>query len=75
MEKNTKIEYTHTHTNWERSTSRLYIVTLYLTYMQSTSWEMLGWMKQKLESRLPGEIPITSKLEMTPPVWHKVKRN
>ena len=32
----------------------------YLTYMQSTSWEMLGWMKQKLESRLPGEISITS---------------
>ena len=28
----------------------------YLTYMQSTSWEMLGWMKHKLESRLPGEI-------------------
>ena len=27
----------------------------YLTYMQSTSWEMLDWMKHKLESRLPGE--------------------
>ena len=37
--------------------SRLYIVTLaYLTYMQSTSCEMPGWMKHKLESRLPGEI-------------------
>ena len=33
----------------------------YLTYMQSTSWKMLGWMKHKLESRLPGEIPITSR--------------
>ena len=31
----------------------------YLTYMQSTSWEMLGWRNHKLESRLPGEIPIT----------------
>ena len=31
-----------------------------LTYMLSTSWEMLGWMKHKLESRLPGEISITS---------------
>ena len=31
----------------------------YLTYMQSTSWEMPGWMKHKLESRLPGEISIT----------------
>ena len=28
----------------------------YLTYMQSTSWEMLGWMKHKLESRFPGDI-------------------
>ena len=33
---------------------------MYLTYMQSTSWEMLDWMKHKLESILPGEIPITS---------------
>ena len=32
----------------------------YLTYMQSTSWETLGWMKHKLESRLPGEISVTS---------------
>ena len=34
----------------------VYCHPAYLTYMQSTSWEMLGWMKQKLESRLPGEI-------------------
>ena len=46
-----------------------------LTYMQSTSWEMLGWMKQKLESRLLGEISITSDKQMTPPLWQKVKRN
>ena len=38
----------------------------YLTYMQSTSWETLGWMKHKLESRLPREISITSDMQMTP---------
>ena len=37
----------------------------YLTYMQSTSWEMLGWMKHKLESKLPGEMSITSDMQMT----------
>ena len=37
----------------------------YLTYMQSTSCEMPGWMKHKLESRLPGEISITSDTQMT----------
>ena len=35
----------------------------YLTYMQSTSWETLGWKKHKLESRLPGEISITSDMQ------------
>ena len=47
----------------------------YLTYMQSTSCEMLGCMKHKLESRLLGEISITSDMQMTPPLWQKVKRN
>ena len=47
----------------------------YLTYMQSTSCKMLGWMKHKLELRLLGEIPITSDMQMTPPLWQKVKRN
>ena len=47
----------------------------YLTYMQSTSCEMLGWMKHKLESRLLGEISITSDRQMTLPLWQKVKRN
>ena len=46
----------------------------YLTYMQSTSGEMLGWMKHKLESRLPGEILITSEMQMTPPLRQKVKK-
>ena len=53
----------------------LYCHSAYLTYMQSTSCEMPGWMKHKLESRLPGEIPITSDTQMTPPLWQKVKRN
>ena len=47
----------------------------YLTSMQSTSCEMLGWMKHKLESRLPGEISLTSDMQMTAPLWKKVKRN
>ena len=34
---------------------------------------MLGWMKHKLESRLPEEISITSDMQMTPPLWQKVK--
>ena len=46
-----------------------------LTYMQSTSWEMLGWRKHKLESRSPGEISITSDVQMTPPLTQKVKKN
>ena len=44
-------------------------------FMQSTSCEMPGWMKHKLESRLPGEISITSDTQMTPPLWQKTKRN
>ena len=45
------------------------------TYMQSSLCKMLGWMKHKLESGLLGEIPITSDMQMTPPLWQKVKRN
>ena len=45
----------------------------YLTYMQSTSCEMLGWMKHKLESRMPEEISIKPDMQMTPPLWQKVK--
>ena len=47
----------------------------YLTYMHSKSCEMLGWIKHKLESRLLGEISITSDMQMTPPLWQKVKKN
>ena len=41
----------------------------YLTYMQSTSWETLGWKKHKVESRLPGELSITSDMWMSMPPW------
>ena len=53
----------------------VYCHPAYLTYMQSTSCEMPGWMKHKLESRLPGEIPIISDMQMTPPLWQKAKKN
>ena len=46
----------------------VYCYPAYLTYMQSTACKMLGWMKQKLESRLQGEIPITSDMQMTIPL-------
>ena len=36
---------------------------------------MLGWKKHKLESKFPGEIPIISDMEMTPPLWQKVKKS
>ena len=42
--------------------------------MQSILCEMLNWMKHKLESRLPGEILITSDMQMTPPLWQKAKK-
>ena len=45
----------------------VYCHPAYLTYMQSTSCEMPDWMKHKLESRLPGEISVTSDMQMTPP--------
>ena len=51
----------------------VYCHPAYLTCMQSTSREMLGWMKHKLESRLQGEISITSDMWMTPPLWQKAK--
>ena len=53
----------------------VYCHPAYLTYMQSISWEMLGWMKHKLESRLLGEISITSDMQMTPLLWQKAKKN
>ena len=53
----------------------IYCHPAYLTYMQSTSCEMLGWMKHKLKSRLLGEISIASDMQMTPHLWQKAKKN
>ena len=53
----------------------IYCHPVYLTYMQSTSHEMLGWKKHKLESRLSEEISIILDMQMTPPLWQKVKKN
>ena len=53
----------------------IYCHPAYLNYMQNILCEMLGWMMHKLESRLLGEISITSDVQMTPPLWPKVKKN
>ena len=53
----------------------VYYNLAFLTYLESKSGDMLGWMKHKLESRLPGEISITSDTQMTTRLWQKVKRN
>ena len=53
----------------------VYCHPAYLTYMQSTSLETLGWMKHKLESRLPGELSIISDMHMTPPLQQKANKN
>ena len=53
----------------------VYCHPAYLTYMQSTSCEMPGWMNHKLESRLLGEISTTSDMQMAPPLWQETKRN
>ena len=47
------------------------LFNLYAEYIMRSA----GLEKHKLESRLPGEISITSDMQMTPPLWHKVKRN
>ena len=51
----------------------IYCYPAYLTYMQTTSLKMPGWMKHKLESRFPGEISITPDTQMTPVLSQKVK--
>ena len=63
-----------TDSKWEKEyVKAIYCHPAYLTYMQSTSWETLGWKKHKLESRLPGEISITSDMQMIPPLWQRTK--
>ena len=51
----------------------VYCHPAHLTYMQSTSWETLGWKKHKLESRLPGEISKTSDTQIIPPLMAESK--
>ena len=53
----------------------VYCHPVYLTYMKSTSCKMPGWVKHKPESRLLGEISITTDMQMTPPLWQKAKKN
>ena len=51
----------------------VYCHPAYLTYMQSTSKEILDWIKHKLESIFLGEISITSDMQMTPHLWQKTR--
>ena len=64
------IRIRHGTTDWflmgKEYVKAVYCHPAYLTYMQSTSCEMLGWMKHKLKTRLPGEISITSDMQVTP---------
>ena len=53
----------------------VYCHSTYLTSVQSISYEMLNWMKHKLESGLLGQVSITSAMQMTPPLWQKTKKN
>ena len=53
----------------------VYCHLAYLTYMQTILCEMPGWMKHKLESRLLGEISMTSDMQMTSPLWQKAQKN
>ena len=53
----------------------VYCNPVYLTYMQSTSRKMQGWMNHKLKSRLLGETATTSDMQMIPPLGQKAKRN
>ena len=65
-----------TGSKWEKEyVKAVYCHTAYLTSMLSTSCEMPGWMNHKLESRLPGEILISSDKQMTQPLWQKAKKN
>ena len=57
----------------EKDTYTVKAVYCHLAYL--TSCEMPDWMTHKLESRLPVEKSINSDMQMTPPLWQKVKRN
>ena len=53
----------------------VFCLPAYLTYMQSTSCKIVGWMKHKLELRFLGEMSINSDMQMTPSLWQKLKKN
>ena len=65
----------HGTTDWfqieKEYVKAVYCQPAYLTYMQNTSCEMLGWMKHKLKSRLPGEVSVTSDMQVTSPYSRK----
>ena len=63
----------HGTTDWFQTRKGIYCHPAYLTYIQSTSYEIPGWRKHNLESRLPEEISITSDMQKIPPLWQKVK--
>ena len=69
----------HGKTDWfqigKEYIKAVYCHPAYLTYMQSTSCEMLDWMKHKLESRVLGEVSVMSDMRMTAPLSQKVKKN
>ena len=78
--RNLYVKKHHLEPDLEQWTGKEYVKAVYchpayLTYMQSTSCEMPGWMKHKLELRLWGEISITSDMQMTPHLWQKEKKN
>ena len=79
MQVKKQVKTRYVKTDWfkigKKYDKAVYHYPTYLTYMQNTLCEMLGWMKHRLESRLPGQISITSDIQMTPPLWQKVKRN
>ena len=61
--------------DWFQIGKGVYCHPAYLTYIWSTSCKMHGWVKHKLKSTLLGEISKTSDMQMTPPLWQKVKRS
>ena len=69
----------HGTTDWfqlgKEYVKAVYCHFTYLTSMQGTSCKIPGWIKHKLESRLLGEISLTSDMQMIPPLWQKVKKN
>ena len=70
-----KIEQQTGSKSGKKYVKAVYCHPAYLTYMQSTTCEMQGWMKHKLELKLLGEISTTSNMQMTPPLWQKTKKN